>query len=279
MSRYISWNLSFIFWLFFQNYNTNNTFQTKFPKPLTLLANSNKNHKSFICSPRETMFRSSHKPRLKDDWAFMKHHIRTMNKWKQNEFLEKQSQAILSAWASLLGSVKPEDFIYITGNAKDPPVCLNQPCQDSTSTYVRPIPRPGGDFPLIWGCWANTIHRHAGRKRSFVLKEREPGGKHIPELLSDMEWLPYQDSVVKNSVHFGSGSRVVFDVKSFAPLLCPACKCFPPKPKNCLNSIQSPVSTFGLQPAPVNWIHGMLCLLIILLLPVKQGFQETTQKS
>lgn len=74
-----------------------------------------------------------------------------------------------------------------------------------------------------------------------------------PELLSDVEHLPYQDS--GDSVHLGSGSRsrLVFDVKSFAPLSCALSKYFPPKPmKNCLNLIQPPVSTLGLQSVPVN---------------------------
>lgn len=202
-----------------------------------------------------------------------------MSKWKQNEsqFTGKTKSGHSFSFSIIAGQCQARGLHLHHRKCKKPsgvpepalPRLYIYVCQDNSKAWRR--------FSPHMQMLGNTFHRHAGRKPSFVLREGEHGGKHIPELLSDVERLHIR-TVVNNSVYLGSGSHLVFDVKSFAPLLCSACKCFPPKPKKCLNSIQSPVSKFGLQSVPVNWIHGMLCLLIILLFPVKQGIQETTQE-
>lgn len=138
-------------------------------------------------------------------------------------------------------------------------------------------PKAWRRFSSHMGMWGKHLPPPCREKALICAEGRGAWWKaDIPELLSDVERLPYQTLWWKTDhVHLGSGShsRLVFDVKSFAPLSCARPASVFHQTYEELSELDSVsrVYIWVLQSVPVNWIHGMLCLLIILLLPVKQG--------
>lgn len=235
----------------------------EFPKPLTLLANSKKPQQSFICFPHETVF--SDQNTTEPSWITTSEQWVNENKWitvhwkeKVKLFIQRRHHCCaVSGQRTSSASQEMQKTLWCARTSLVKTLHLRMSGQFQGLEEI---------FPLICCCRANTFHRHAGRNPSFVLWDGEHGGKQT--FLNYC--LMWSDCRIR-TLWWQRSSRLRF-TSSFrcqvfcASLLCPVCKYFPPKPiKNCLNSIQSPVSTLGLQSVPMNWIHGMLCLLIIVL--------------